>query len=185
MQVQCDCGTFKAELTHLPAHTPGRLVCYCKDCQSFLDKIGRDDLADAHGGTEVIPVYPSEIRILSGQDQLVCNRITAKGPFRWTTRCCNSPIGNTNAKVPWFGVFHSAYRAADPRSLDKLGPIRARIFGRDAKGTPPFRISHKIGGKEALVVMPFMLRGMIGRKYRNSPFFKDDGVTPIVPPRML
>ena len=90
MRIQCDCGGFQAELTHFPAHSPGRLMCYCADCQRFLEKIERKDLLDAYGGTEVVPVYPSEIRILQGEDLLVCNRLSPQGLFRWSTRCCNS-----------------------------------------------------------------------------------------------
>lgn len=185
MRISCDCGAFQAELTRFPDHTPGRLMCYCKDCQKFLEKLGRQDLLDAYGGTEIIPVYPSEIRIIQGQDQLVCNRLSPNGLFRWSTRCCNSPIGNTKAKLPWFGILHNAYRAADPAALDRLGPVRSRIYGRDAKGSPPFPIANKIGFKDTLTVLPFLARGMIGRKYKPSPFFADDHVSPIVPPRLL
>lgn len=185
MQVRCDCGTFQAELTHVPAHSPGRLVCHCRDCQSFLRKLGREDLLDPCGGTEVIPVYPGEIRIIAGREQLICNRITANGPFRWSTRCCNSPVGNAAAKFPWFGVFHNLFRASGPDVLDRLGPVRARIYGRDARGTPPGPTSAKIGFRQALTVLPFVVKGFIGSKYRGSPFFEADHVTPIVPPRML
>ena len=184
MMIQCDCGAFQAELTHFPAHTPGRLVCYCRDCQTYLERLGREDLLDSHGGTEIVPVYPAEIRITKGQDQLICDRITPKGPFRWSTRCCNSPIGNTRPGFPWAGLFHSVFRAADPAMLERLGPIRSRIQGRDARGNPSFPIAASIGFKDMLTVLPFLARGKIAGKHRNSPFFGPDHVTPIIPPRM-
>jgi hypothetical protein len=185
MQVRCDCGAFQAELTDFPNHTPGRLMCYCSDCQRYLEKLGRQDLLDAYGGTEVIPVYPSEIRIIQGQEQLVCNQLSPDGIFRLSTRCCNSPVGNIRAKFPWFGILRNAYLAADPECLERLGPVRSRIYGRDAKGAPPFHISPKIGFKEMLTVLPFLVRGAFGGKSKNSPFFKADNVSPIVPPRLL
>ena len=185
MRIQCDCGGFQAELTHFPAHSPGRLMCYCADCQRFLEKIERKDLLDAYGGTEVVPVYPSEIRILQGEDLLVCNRLSPQGLFRWSTRCCNSPVGNGQPKFPWVGIFHSACRAADPGCLDRLGPVRSRIYGRDAKGAPPFPISRKIGFKDVLTVLPFVAKGFLTGKHRHSPFFQADNVTPIMPPRLL
>lgn len=185
MRIQCDCGAFQAELTHFPSHSPGRLMCYCADCQSFLEKIDRKDLLDAYGGTEVIPVYPNEIRILKGEDQLVCNRLSPQGLFRWSTCCCNSPVGNAQPKFPWFGILHNAYRAADPECLSRLGPVRSRIYGRDAKGEPPFPISRKLGFKDMLTVLPFLAKGFLGRKHKHSPFFNSDNVTPIVTPRLL
>ncbi len=185
MQVSCDCGAFQAELTHFPAHSPGRLMCYCSDCQRYLKKLGRQDLLDAYGGTEIIPVYPNEFRIIQGQEQLVCNQLRPEGLFRWSTRCCNSPVGNIRAKFPWLGILHSAYSAADPKSLERLGPVRSRIYGRDAKGAPPFHIADKIGFKDMLTVLPFLARGALGGKYKNSPFFTVDNASPIIPPRLL
>lgn len=160
-------------------------MCYCRDCQGFLDKLGRPDLLDDHGGTQIVPAYPAEIRILRGAEHLVCNRLSPEGLFRWSSGCCNSPIGNTRAKFPWFGLIHSAFRAADPQSLERLGAIRSRIFGRDARGTPPFPIPDRIGFRDMMVVLPFVAKGLIGRKHKGSPFFEADGRTPIRPPRLL
>lgn len=185
MRVRCDCGAFQAELTHFPAHSAGRLVCYCSDCQRYLEKLGRPDLFDAYGGTEIIPVYPSEIRIIKGQEQLVCNQLSPDGLFRWSTRCCNSPIGNIQAKFPWFGILHSVYLAADPECLERLGPVRSRIYGRNAQGAPPFPISRKMGLEDMFKVLPFIARGVLGGKYKGSPFFRTDNVSPIARPRLL
>lgn len=185
MRISCDCGAFQAELTHFPAHSPGRLMCYCNDCQRYLEKLGRPELLDAYGGTEIIPVYPSEMRIIQGQEQLVCNQFSPKGLFRWSTRCCNSPVGNIRPKFPWFGILHSAYRAVDPGCLERLGPVRSRVFGRYASGEPPFPISNGLGFRDLLTVLPFLLRGKLGGKARNSPFLASDQISPIVPPRLL
>lgn len=185
MKISCDCGSFTAELTHVPGHTPGRLVCYCRDCQSYLERLGRGDLLDPYGGTEVIPAYPSEVRFTSGTNQLVCNRLTADGLYRWSTRCCHSPIANTRPGFPWAGFLHNTLRAGDTDNLDRLGPVRSRIHGRDAKGQPPFRISDKIDLRDMLTVFPFLLKGKLGGKGKNSPFFKADGVTPIFAPHLI
>lgn len=185
MYISCDCGAFEAELTHFPAHTVGRLICYCSDCQMYLKKLGREELLDEFGGTEIIPVYPSEVRITKGKEYLVCNQLSPEGLFRWSTRCCNSPVGNIRPKFPWLGIPHNAYRAGqDPECLERLGPVRSRIYGRDATGEPPFEISEKLGLKDALTVIPFVIRGFVGGKHKRSPFFKE-GWAPIVQPRSL
>lgn len=185
MIIQCDCGAFKAELTGFPKNTPGRLVCYCADCQAYLQKLGRAEHLDAHGGTEVIPVYPDEFKILSGADKLQCNRLTKKGLNRFSTTCCNSPIANCVAGFPWVGVLHSAYTASDAGSLERLGPIRSRIMGKSATGSPPFKIAAKLDFKAFLAVFPFMLKGKLFGKARNNPFFEADGKRPITEPKLL
>ncbi|WP_169542881.1 DUF6151 family protein [Sneathiella aquimaris] len=185
MKIQCQCGKVQAQLTGFPRHTPGRLVCYCNDCQNFLEKINRTDLLDEYGGTEVIPVYPSEIEILKGKEFLRCNRLTPEGLNRWTADCCNSPIANTKSNFPWAGLMHSVFTVEDPNFLQNFGPIRARIMGQYAKNNPAFKISDKISLLDMLKVFPFILKGKILKKHKHSPFFEDDGTTPVSPPKLL
>lgn len=182
MEISCNCGEFKARLTSFPKNTPGRLVCYCRDCQAFVHQLNRQDVLDEFGGTEVIPVYPSEIEIMTGKEHLTCYRITLDGPYRWVAGCCNSPILNTKGGFPWAGIFHTAYTRKDAGYLKKLGQIRARIFGRDALPGSTMEISEKVRFKDMLVVMPFIIRGKIMGKHKKSPFFEADNQTPISDP---
>ncbi|PLX35922.1 MAG: hypothetical protein C0606_17700 [Hyphomicrobiales bacterium] len=185
MKVQCDCGRFQAELTHFPKHSPGRLVCYCDDCQTYLKALGREDLLDPYGGTEIVPVYPDEFKIVAGAEVLRCNRLSKRGLSRWSATCCNSPIANVRPKFPWVGILHNAYTVKAPDTLEKAGPIRSRIMGKFKRGTPPFEISEKIRLRDILVIAPFLLRGFLFKKHRVSPFFREDGVTPVCDPVIL
>lgn len=185
MQISCDCGAFKAELQAFPKNTPGRLACYCNDCQAYLNKIERTDVLDEYGGSEIIPVYPGEVKILQGKESLKCYKLTEKGLYRWTAGCCNTPIVNTPPGFPWAGIFHTAYKNSDPSSLDSLGKIKSRIFGKYAKGQPPFEIADKMGFKALLTVMPFVIKGKILKKAEGSEFFESDGRTPIAVPEIL
>ncbi|MEC8563826.1 MAG: DUF6151 family protein, partial [Pseudomonadota bacterium] len=72
----------------------------------------------------VLRVCPREVVFRAGAAHLRCHRLSATGLYRWTAGCCNAPIGNTCPGFPWFGVFQSAYRAADPDNLTRLGLIR-------------------------------------------------------------
>ncbi|MCB0419719.1 MAG: hypothetical protein KDD61_01910 [Bdellovibrionales bacterium] len=180
MKIQCDCGQFQAEISHFPKNSAGRLACYCDDCQKYLKKLGREDLLDPYGGTEVIPVYPCDIKFLSGRENLKCNRLSEKGLNRWSTKCCNSPIANVKPFFPWVGVIHSAYTRKDPQFLENLGPIRSRIMGAYAHGRPPFKIPQKMDLNAIVSVLPFILKGKFLKKYKDSPFFESDGKTPIV-----
>lgn len=185
MKIQCDCGKFKAEINHFPENTPGRMVCYCDDCQKFLAKIHREDLLDSYGGTEVIPVYPVDFQFLEGSQYLQCNRLSPNGLNRWSSNCCQTPIGNTKANFPWIGVYHNVFKQTDKQALEILGPVRARIMGKFKKGNPPFYVAEKMGFNEAFSVMGFLLKGLIFHKAKRNPFFKADGKTPLVEPKIL
>lgn len=186
MQIQCNCGTFKADAVSLPRNTPGRLACYCDDCQKYLIFLKRTDLLDKAGGTEVVPVYPSEFKILSGQEQLRCIRLSDHGLFRWRVECCNTPICNSKVGFPWVGLFHQNFTVNDPDYLKRtFGRVRSRIMGKFAKGTPPEGTANTFELKSYMSVMPFLLKGFLLRKAKNSPFYDADGNTPIVTPHVL
>ena len=161
MQISCDCGSFKARLTSFPKNTPGRLVCYCSDCQHYLKLLDRKGVLDEFGGTEIIPVYPNEVEFLSGGEQLSCYQLTGKGPYRWFASCCNAPIANTRTGFPWVGVIHSAFKKENPDALNSLGDIKSRIQGKDALAGTTFPISDKIGMSDMFVVLPFIVKGKI------------------------
>ncbi len=186
MEIKCECGKFRAKLGAFPQNTPGRLVCYCDDCQAYLQHINRIDLLDENGGTEVIPAYPADVDIVSGLEHLKCTQLSDKGVLRFSTSCCNTPIVNTKAGEPWAGFFRCSYAFQNTHELDQtLGPVRSRIMGQYAKGTPPAGTPKKFNLRAFLTVMPFMLRGKLFGKSKPSPFFEADGVTPVVVPHII
>lgn len=185
MKIQCDCGKFIAKVEKFPKETPGRAVCYCDDCQLFMKSIGRIDLLDANGGTEIVPVYSSNIHILTGKENLECIRLKKGGTYRWKTNCCNTPIGNTAPRNAWFGMIAKVFNQNDSAALKNLlGPVKSRIHGRFAIGTPPKGTSEKIGFKDFLVVFPFILKGKLLKSRKKSEFF-DSHFKAIVKPKIL
>lgn len=174
MKIQCECGKFSADLTQFPKNTPGRLKCYCDDCQAYLQELKRTDLLDQNGGTEIIPAYPADIKILSGKDLLKCLRLSPTGMFRFSTTCCNTPVANTDPHRPWAGIHRRMYTTKDPDRLDnELGPIKSSIMGKHAKGTPPAGTPQKFDLKGVSVVLPFILKGKFLGKHKPSPFFEN------------
>lgn len=152
----------------------------------YLRHLRRTDLLDANGGTEVIPAYPAEVEIVQGAEHLRCTRLTATGTYRFSTSCCNTPVANTRPGEPWVGFLRCIYTAGETHALDPaLGQVRSRIMGRDAQGKPPAGTPDKFDLRAVLTVLPFMLKGKILGKSKASPFFADDGVTPIVTPQVL
>lgn len=187
MDIQCECGKFRAKLKAFPHSTPGRLVCYCDDCQTYLRYLKRTDLLDANGGTEVIPAYPADVEILRGHEHLKCIRLSPGGTFRFLASCCNTPIANARPGAPWAGFLRGVYtNGGGAQALDHvLGPVRSRIMGRYAQGIPPAGTSKKFDLKAILTVLPFMVKGKWQGKSMPSPFFAEDGVTAIAVPHVL
>lgn len=186
MQIQCECGAFRAQLLSFPRNTPGRLACYCDDCQTFAHHLNRADLLDGAGGTEVIPVYPAEIRIDAGREVLKCLRLSPNGLYRWYASCCNTPVANVRPGFPWVGLVHRLFTVKDPSYLDRtFGAIKSRVMGRYARGMPPRGTAEKIDFRVFITVMPFIIKGLLAGKGKRSPFFAEDGQTPIVPPVVL
>jgi hypothetical protein len=174
MEIQCECGKFRAELTRFPQNTPGRLKCYCDDCQSYLHYLKRADLLDENGGSEIIPAYPADVKILAGKEFLKCTRLFPNGMFRFSTTCCNTPIANTDPKRPWAGFHRRMYTSKDPNKLDQtLGPVKSGIMGKFAKGTPPPGTPQKFDLKGMVTVMPFILKGVVLGKAKPSAFFEN------------
>ncbi|HEX7013356.1 MAG TPA: DUF6151 family protein [Steroidobacteraceae bacterium] len=185
MEIQCECGTFRARIDNFPGGTPGRLVCYCDDCQVFAHHLNRADLLDSAGGTEVVPVYPAQIEIVAGREALKCLRLSPKGLHRWYAGCCNTPVANANPGFPWVGIVHRVFTVKDSGYLERtLGGVRSRIMGRFARATPPGRTAEKIDFNAFRIVLPFILKGFVTGKVKPSPFFAGDG-QPIVPPVVL
>ena len=176
MRIQCTCGKFQVDLAAFPKSSPGRMVCYCDDCQAYMVHLGRTDLLDPAGGTEVIPLYPSDVTVVAGADQLLATQLAPNHVYRYSTKCCNSPVGNTRPGFSWLGMQRNLFTVKDPQLLDKtLGEVRARIMGKFAKGPVPKGTADKMNLSAAIAVIPFMLKGRLGNKGKTSPFFAADG----------
>ncbi|MCT4642475.1 MAG: DUF6151 family protein [Bacteriovoracaceae bacterium] len=178
--VECNCSSVKAKISDFKKSTPGRLICYCDDCQNFLKKIKRNDLLDECGGTEIIPVYPSKFKFLKGKENLKCLKHTSKGLFRWYTSCCNTPFGNTRPGFPWLGLLDTVFKNEDLQK--ELGPIRSRVCGKYATCKPPKGTPDNMKLKDIFVVGPFLLKGFLKKEAYPCELFKNK--KPIVDPKI-
>ena len=106
-RLQCQCGSIRANIDS--AGTSNRIICYCTDCRAFARFLARPDVVDARGGTEIIQVAQSRVRITRGKERLAAIRLTENGMVRWYASCCRTPIGNTmiNPKMGFIGLVHS------------------------------------------------------------------------------
>jgi hypothetical protein len=184
-ELRCRCGEVRGFVADASPQTVNRVVCYCDDCQAFAHHLGRADLLDVHGGSDIVQLAPASLTFVQGQDRIVGVRLTPKGLFRWYTSCCHTPVGNTvSPAIPFVGIVVNAF-AHDSQSPDEVfGPPIAAILGKDAIGDPP-AASKRMG-------LPLMLRALrmvLGWRLRGrawpNPFFKRDTRAPVYPLTVL
>jgi hypothetical protein len=137
-ELRCRCGKVRGQVKNASPQTVNRIICYCDDCQAFLHYLGRADLLDAQGGTDIVQVAPAALTFVGGQEQIVGVRLGPKGLYRWYATCCHTPLGNTVVPaVPFVGIVSQGF-AADLRQVDRIfgKPIGA-IQGKFAFGNAP------------------------------------------------
>lgn len=188
INVACDCGKVKGAVD--PKYLKGyRAICLCNDCQAYAHSLGRPDLLDANGGTDIIPCTPAQYKITAGKDLLRCTRLSDQGMFRWSSSCCKTPMGNamSSPDMPYIGIpQHIFLKNQSTGKIDEIfGPVRERMQAQYAIGDTLPPLSRKT------VSLPFLLRAIkliLSAKLRKagspSPFFTDDG-KPLSEPQVL
>ncbi len=191
LPVRCACGALRGIVRGLSGDRGNRVVCYCRDCQSFAYYLGRaDQILDPHGGTDIFQTSPARLEFTEGGDRLACMRLTPGGLLRWYAACCRTPIGNTVARrqVPFVGLIHSCMdHTSDGRSRDEaLGPIRARVHVRSAKGDP--RPPGAPQRAPVMMIPRFLWMILVARvkgDHVRSPFFEPTSGAPVTTPHVL
>lgn len=184
-ELHCRCGEVRGFVADASPQAVNRVVCYCDDCQAFAHRIGRADLLDAHGGSDIVQVAPASLAFVQGQDRIVGLRLTPKGLFRWYASCCHTPMGNTvSPAIPFVGIVVHALDHGAQRPDDVFGQLIAAILGKYAIGNPPTAskgISLRLMLRAIRMVLGWRLRG---RAWPN-PFFRRDTRAPIYPVTVL
>jgi hypothetical protein len=186
LPLRCRCGHVRGVARDVSPRNGFRFVCYCQDCQTFARFLGRSDVLDAAGGTDIFQMPPARLRLDAGSDALRCVRLSDK-VLRWYTDCCRTPIGNgaASARFPVFAVIHS-FINHDRRSRDEvLGPPRCRIFEGSAVGPFPQNAppppSFRVFARRTSMLLGWWVRGLA----RPSPFFEERTGAPRAEPRVL
>ncbi|WP_437679234.1 DUF6151 family protein [Sorangium sp. So ce131] len=140
VELQCRCGKVHGWLRGASPSAVNRAVCYCDDCQAFAHHLGRADLLDEHGGSDIVQVAPSMVSFDRGSELAAAVRLTPKGLYRWYASCCKTPLGNmVSPRLPFLGIASELLqKAPSARPLDEVvGAPRGAILGKFAIGEPP------------------------------------------------
>ena len=172
-ELGCRCGEVQGWVRGVAPSTVNRAICYCDDCQAFLHYLGRADLLDAHGGTDIVQVAPRAVTFERGTERIVGLRLTPKGLHRWYASCCKTPLGNTmTPSLPFIGIAPEAFRSApDGHRRDELfGTVRGAMLGKYATGGAP-EGSTKLNLGLIAHALRLMLGWKLGGKAWPHPFF--------------
>lgn len=172
MTVRCRCAQVRGAARTERAYT--RATCYCRDCRAYARFLGADVL-DAHGGTDIVPLAPSGLRLIAGLEALACVSLGPRGLLRWYAACCRTPIANTprQAQTPYVGLFGAAFDVPPAALDDAFGPRGALVIhaGSASGDVAPTRWRFVIGGLR-------IAAGMTGARLRGeppAPFFDESG----------
>jgi hypothetical protein len=173
VSLRCACGEVRG---HAEVATALRLVCYCDDCQRFARWLGRDDVQDAQGGTDIIQVAPAMLAFDQGFDRIAIGRLSPKGLLRSYAGCCRTPTGNLvdQPRMPFVGV-PLAFVA--PESRGALPASVGGVMGRFAVGGCPHGAHPKVSARFVARTAATLLGRAIRRQHRPSPFFGPGGLT--------
>src|SRR5262245_39249766 len=133
VELGCRCGHVHGRVRGASPEAVNRAVCYCDDCQAFLHYLGRANMLDAHGGTDIVQVAPSSLSFDRGTDRIACVRLSPKGLYRWYASCCKTPLGNTvGPALPFVGIVAEAFRPDAHRRDELFGKTRGAVYGQFA-----------------------------------------------------
>jgi hypothetical protein len=169
--LRCACGEVHGLVANASPATVNRVVCYCADCQAFLHQLGRADLLDDHGGSDIVQVAPASVAFRRGEAHIAGLRLTPKGLYRWYAGCCRTPLGNTvGPAVPFVGILAQAFAGGTQRPDDLFGRPIGAIYGKHAVGGAP-GASAGIGLRLMARAIPMVLGWRLRGQAWPHPFF--------------
>lgn len=185
VDIGCRCGAVRGRVSEASPQTVNRVICYCDDCQAFAHHLGRPELLDPHGGSDIVQLAPASLTVLEGRERIVGVRLTPKGLYRWYASCCNTPLGNTvGPAIPFVGVVTEAFQTGRQLPDQLFGRPVGAIKGEYAIGElPPGSkgISLSLMVRSIAKVLGWRLTG---RAWPN-PYFDQSTRKPIYPVTLL
>jgi hypothetical protein len=185
LPLRCACGALRGVLRAIEPAKVNRVVCYCDDCQTFAHALGRADVLDPNGGSDIVQTSPARFEITAGAEHLACLRLREGGLLRWHTHCCRTPIGNTLAtNVPFVGLIRGGCLDADEGGPTDaaIGPVRGRIQSRFARGDRSGLRAHDGWSTWMMIqVVRIILTARLRGDQRRSPFFRPTGEIAVTP----
>ena len=181
--IRCRCGTVRGVLSQ-PEQSL-RLICYCRDCQTYAHALGTPErVLDEAGGTTIVAALQERVAITQGRDQLVCMSLTERGIYRWYAACCRTPLANTTRRpqMSYVGLMRSCLVPTE-RSVSEYWTKCFAVNTAQAKG--PVRTPGSKAVLGALAIARMVIGARIRGSWRRSAFFTVSTSQPISSPLVL
>jgi hypothetical protein len=173
--ISCRCGKVEGTLAKASRRSVNRVICYCADCQRFSKILGRDDLLDAAGGSDIVQVAAGRLAFQQGGENIRAIRLSPDGTFRWYAKCCMTPLGNiASHEKPAIGIHALAFRSQGQAADHLFGPPIGGIRGEHAVGPVP-RSARGLPVRVTLSAVPKVLMWKLMKADRPNPFFGSSG----------
>lgn len=184
----CACGTLRGAIRNVSPKNGHRMTCYCDDCQAFAAFLGRDDITNANGGTDIFQMAPGRVKITSDKSLVAGVRLRADGMHRWYCRECKTPLGNTvGPGMPFIGLVTRIIDSSVSESEKDaaMGPRRVHAMTSFARGVLPRDVREasklKAFAKAGVFLSKWVLQG-VGKP---SPVFSEPSGAPYGELRVL
>ena len=66
--LRCRCGHVRGVANEVAPSTGFRFLCYCEDCQAFARFLGRPDVLDKAGATDIFQMPTGRVKLTTGKD---------------------------------------------------------------------------------------------------------------------
>ena len=177
VELRCTCGAVQGVLSEASPENINHCVCYCDDCQAFVRFLGRNDLMDDRGGSDIVQVAPSRLRFTSGVDKLRVMRLSTKGVLRWYTDCCKMPAGNNldMIRCPFSGLYRRFFVLQGAELDTAVGKPIGGIHGRFAMGGCPTGVDEKASFRVMARSVKWLFGNALAGRHKPSPYRHDDG----------
>ena len=182
---RCRCGEVTGRVSGASPSKLNRVVCYCSDCQAFAHYLGRADLLDAQGGSDIVQAAPASVVFDRGTEHIAALRLKENGLYRFYVNCCKTPIGNLiGPAIPFIGIVAQAFEGDARSREERLGRPAGAIHGQDAIGTAPPG-SRKVRLPLKLRVLRLVIGWRLTGKAWPHPFFDRATGAPKYPVKVL
>ena len=171
----CTCGALAGRVEGLSPRSGTRLECFCADCRAA--QLWLDQPDPRPGGVGLFQTAPDRIHIDRGAEHLALMRLSPKGLFRWYASCCRAPLFNTLSRP---GLPFAAVVVDRLETPSAAGKVRTQGFLPGPDGRP----RHKGAATMAFGILQRMLASRLSGRWRETPFFHEDGA-PRAKPRVL
>lgn len=173
LAVGCKCGQVQAAAERLSSKTVNRVICYCSDCQAFARHLGRSELLDTWGGSDIVQLPAACLRLIAGHDNIVGMKMSSKPTIRWYAKCCRFPLANmSSSKSPALGVLAASFHEALGQLDDRLGRPIGNIHGQEATVQRP-SLGAGIGLTIFLSAVPKVLLWAATGRGKPNPFLDE------------